>query len=98
MAIGMKEYEIVCPVCTPFTSPDHVMTVPSSDFGDCVIAHRTEPFLFLPKMQKSSFTGQVLLCFYIETFFKVGFPGRVERVCCPLDSCMSLDFHISCSP
>ncbi len=48
MAIGMKEYEIFCPVCTPFTSPDHMMTMPSGDFGDFLIAHRAESFLFLP--------------------------------------------------
>ena len=94
MAIRMKEYEVVCPVGAPFTSPDYMMAVPSGNLGDSLVAHRTESFLFLPQMQESPFAGQVSLCFYVETLLKVRFPSRIIRICLSLDGSMPLDFHI----
>ena len=94
MAIRMKEYEVVCPVGAPFTSPDYMMAVPSGNLGDSLVAHRTESLLFLPQMQESPFAGQVSLCFYVETLLKVRFPSRIIRICLSLDGSMPLDFHI----
>ena len=94
MAMRMKEYEVVCPVGAPFTSPDYMMAVPSGNLGDSLVAHRTESFLFLPQMQESPFAGQVSLCFYVETLLKVRFPSQIIRICLSLDGSMPLDFHI----
>src|SRR5881275_2084600 len=81
-------------VCAPFASPDQVMAVPSSNLGDFLVAHWAESLLFLPQMQESPFACEVALCFHVETFFKVRFPGWIEGVGCSLDGSVPLDFHI----
>ncbi len=73
------------------------MAVPSGDLGDFLVAHWAESLLFLPQMQESPFACQVVLCFHVETFFKVRFPGWIEWVGCSLDGSVPLDFHIDSS-
>src|SRR5690242_2781257 len=98
MAVGVQEHSVFPVVCASFASPDQMMAMPSGELGDSLVAQWAEAILFLPKVQQSSFPSQVLLCFHVQTFFKVHFPGWVERVGCSLNGCMSLDFHIRCTP
>src|SRR2546421_3414194 len=93
MAVGVEEHAIFDPICPTFASPDHMMTMPSGNLRDSLVAHWAFAVLFLPQMQELSLSGQVLLCFHVETFFKVCFPSRVEWVGCSLNRSMPLDFH-----
>src|SRR5947209_16069567 len=98
VAVRVKKHQVFVPICTSFASPDHMMAVPSRDFCDSLVAHRTETFLFLPQMQESSFAGQVPLGFHIETLLKIRFPVRIERIGRSLNGSMPLDFDIDRSP
>src|SRR5260370_16663365 len=98
MAIGVTQDAVFWPICTAFTSPDQVVAVPSRDPGDFLVAHGACSVLFLPQMQELSFPGQVLLCFHVKTFFKVGFLARIEWIASPLNGSMPLDFHIEGTP
>jgi len=72
--------------------------MPSRELGDFLVAHWAHSVLVLPKVQELSFSGEVLLCFHVKTFFKVGFPSRVEWVGSPLNGRVPLDFHLGGSP
>lgn len=95
MTVGMKEDTVFCSICATFASPDHMMTMPSGDLGDFLVAHGTLSVLFLPKMQELSFPSEVLLCFHVETFFKVCFPGWIERVSSSPNGNVPLDFYVA---
>src|SRR6266516_1774832 len=73
------------------------MAMPSRDLGDFLVAHWAESVLFLPEIEELSFSGQVPFHFYVKTFFKVQFPGRIKRVGCSMNRSMPLDLHIACS-
>src|SRR5712692_4908142 len=59
MTVGVEEDEIVRAVFTAFCSPDDVMTVPSLDLGDRLVADGTDAPLFLPEMEQLPFPGEV---------------------------------------
>ena len=94
----MEKDAIIRLIFATMTFPLHVVAVPSRDPGDFLVAHGACSVLFLPQMQELSFPGQVLLCFHVKTFFKVGFPGRIEWIGSPLNGSMPLDFHIESTP
>ena len=98
LAIWVKEHAVFYPICAAFASPNQVVAMPSRELGDFLVAHWAHSVLVLPKVQELSFSGEVLLCFHVKTFFKVGFPSRVEWVGSPLNGRVPLDFHLGGSP
>src|SRR5712692_11729572 len=70
------------------------MAVPSCDFGNFLLASRTEPVLFFPEVNKPSFPFEGIYHVYVETFFIVGFPFWVVRVCFSFDLHMPFDWHL----
>ena len=98
MAGRMQKNPVCYMMCASFALPDHVMVMPSRDLGDLLLAHRTYPVLFFPKMSQLPSSREVLCHFNAEALFKVHFPGRVEGICFSLDRGMPLDFYIECSP
>ncbi len=48
MASRMEEHSVVCCVATAKGSPNDVMVVPASEFGDFLVADRAKTVLFLP--------------------------------------------------
>ncbi len=97
MAGGVQKNPVGCMMRASFTLPNNVMVMPSRYLGDFLLAHWTYPVLFLPEVPQLPSSRQVLCHFDAKAFFKVHFPGRIERVRLSLDRGMSLDFHICCS-
>ena len=59
--------------------------MPTREFGDFLVADRTETVLFLPQIKQLLPTLQVLGHFQGEALFKVDFPGRIVGVGCCFD-------------
>src|SRR5438045_9080848 len=60
------------------------MTMPSSDFGDLLVADRAESPLFFPEVQEPAFSFERADHLHIKPFLEVGFPGRIVRIgLCP---------------
>src|SRR2546421_12868169 len=98
MAGGVKEHSVFRMVCASFASPDEMMAMPSSDFGDSLVAQWADSVLLLPDREKASFPSQVPFHLHVETFFKVRFPGWIKWVGCSLYKGMPLDLHIGRFP
>ena len=52
MAIRMEEHSVACFVRAAMSSPNDVMVVPASEFGDFLLADRTDALLFIPKVEE----------------------------------------------
>src|SRR5436305_15200288 len=98
MAGGMKKHSVFCMVCASFTPPDQMMTMPSSDSGDSLVAQWTGCVLLLPESAKASFSSQASFNFHVETFVNVRFPGWIEWVGCSLSKVIPFDPHIGRFP
>src|SRR5206468_643337 len=48
VAVGVQENTVVCGITASMCPPDHMMVVPSCEFGDLLVAHRTEAVLVFP--------------------------------------------------
>src|ERR1700676_5022759 len=96
MAIGMQEHAVVCFISAPFASPDDMMAVPSCQFGDFPGAEWAEATLLFPEIEQLPFPFEVMCHFPIETFFKVGLPFEIVRVCCTLDFDVPFDGNTFC--
>ena len=96
MAIGMQEHAVVCFISAPFASPDDMMAVPSCQFGDFPGAEWAEATLLFPEIEQLPFPFEVMCHFHIETFFKVGLPFEIVRVCCTLDFDVPFDGNTFC--
>src|SRR5262245_4496746 len=82
MAIRVYQETVFCRVCTASRSPHDVVNVPRAEFGDVLLADRTEPLLFLPQIQQFPSALECSLHFDAEPSLKVRLPRRVEGVCC----------------
>lgn len=65
-----------------------MVVVPPSEFGDLLMAERTETVLLFPEREKLPFPLEVVYHFHVETLFKVHFPCWVIWVS------LALNFHV----
>ena len=77
VTVGVEEDEIVHAVPPALRAPDDVMTVPSLDLGDRLVADGTDTPLFLPEMEQLPFPGEVGLHLDAKALFEVDLPGGI---------------------
>ena len=85
MTIGMQQHAVLGSVAAAERSPNDVMVMPSRQFGDLLVADRTEPVLRFPQMEQPPSSSQVLCHLHAQAFLEVEFPSWVLRVGCALD-------------
>ena len=94
VTVGVKQDPIFCCVFPSVDPPQHMVIVPSCEFGDLLLTNMTKPFLFLPEGDQLLFPLEIVHHFDAEAFFKVLFPGGIVGVCLSFDFHMSLDRDI----
>jgi hypothetical protein len=52
MALWMEQKSVTQPIAATIDPPHHVMTVPSGQFGDLLLADGAEPVLLPPKIKQ----------------------------------------------
>jgi hypothetical protein len=52
MAVRVKEHSVAHRVWAPFTSPEHMVGLPASGFGDFLLAQSAEAVLVFPEVEK----------------------------------------------
>ena len=72
------------------------MAVPSRDLGDFLLADWANSVLLFPEVNEPSFSLEGIYHVNVQTFFIVGFPLWVVRVCFSFDFYVSLDWHVGC--
>jgi hypothetical protein len=94
VTVGVEKNEVVHAVVTTFRTPDEVMTVPSLDLGDRLVADGTHAPLFLPQMEQLPFPSEVGLHLDAQAFFEVDLPSGIIRISSSFDLCMPFDRHL----
>src|SRR5579884_532110 len=98
MAVRVEKHEVFHPIRAAFASPNHMMAMPSGDFGYFQVAHRAESLLFPPQVDESSFSSYVPLCFHVKPLLKVRLTSWIKRIRSSLNRNMPLDLDIRGSP
>lgn len=92
----MEKDPVLGPIAPPISSPNNVVIVPASEFGDFLVADRAEAVLFFPEAEELPSLSEVVCHLETQAFFKVGFPSRVIGIGRPFDFPMSLDWGFGC--
>jgi hypothetical protein len=79
MTIGMQQHAVLGSVAATKGSPNDVMVMPSRQFGDLLVADRTETILRFPQIEQRPSSLQFLCHLHAQTFLEVEFPSRVIR-------------------
>lgn len=80
MAIWMKQHPVFSGIAAAVGSPNQVMVMPSSEFGDFLLADRAASVLFPPEVQQLPPTLEIVGHFDIESLLKVPLPGGIVRI------------------
>ncbi len=94
MTLRMEEQTVLGCIRATMRSPNNVVVVPPSEFGDFLVADRTEAVLFLPEANELASLSEIVHHFEAKSLLKVGFPSRVVRVGFAFDFPVSFDRRV----
>ena len=94
VTLRMEEQTVLGRIRAAMRSPNKVVVVPSREFGDFLVADRTEAVLFFPEANKLASLSEIVHHFEAKSLLKVDFPSRVVRVGFAFDFSVSFDGRV----